>query len=194
MKKKEDFIKFISKEESRRGFVLAFKGEANTTIESFIKGFFLAIFTRRFISESTYNQHTIEIIKNNYTKRLIKGQVSIYHSEIVIEGINELKNIFDEKDKGFWSGSGSAHIRRARVIQRATCYLNALGFVDSLDLKAKLNFDEKNIKYKNPGNTFKGFFKGLFKGFFGGLLSLILGVLILMIIFSIIGFIIELFM
>ena len=63
-------------------------------------------------------------------------EVSVYHSEIVIEGINELlKNIYDEKDKGFWSGSGSAHIRRARVIQRATCYLNALGFVNSLDLK-----------------------------------------------------------
>ena len=124
MNKKEDFIKFINKEESRRGFVLAFKGEANTTIESFIKGVFLAIFTRRFISESTYNQHTIEIIKNNYTKRLINGQVSIYDSETVILAINELKRIYDEKDKGFWSGSGSAHIKRARVIQRAICFFD----------------------------------------------------------------------
>ena len=191
--KNDKFIKFISREESRRGFVLAFKGEANTTIQSFVKGFFLAIFTRRFISESTYSQHTITIIKNNYIKRLVNGKVKMYETEIVINGIDELKKIYDEKDKGFWSGSGSAHIKRARVIQRATSYLDALKYYGSLNSKNNLHFNDININYKNPGNTTKGFFKGLFKGFFGGISSFLIGMLILMLIFSIIGFIIELF-
>ena len=70
MKKKDDFIKFISKEESRRGFVLAFKGEANTTIESFIKGFFLAIFTIIFqlSSMSTVNQEEADLFMVEFEK------------------------------------------------------------------------------------------------------------------------------
>ena len=59
-------------------------------------------------------------------RRFKGGEIPTYDQEAVVGGINKLSEEYEKKDKGFWSGSGDKHIHRARIIQRATCYQDAL--------------------------------------------------------------------
>lgn len=94
-----------------------------------------------------------------------------------------------EKKIKFWSQNTSKLVMRSRILQRATCYLNALNNGYRND-----DFLEGNIKqYKNTDNTIKSGLKGVFEGFFGGILGYAIGLFILMAILYIIVFIVELF-
>ena len=174
------FNQFILKEENR-GYLITFKGEANTTWFSFLFGLFSFVFTRRFTSLRTYEEHTISKVTRNYNDRLKLDKIETFNSETVKAVIVEMERVFSEKDKSFWSGNSSTHVQRARGIQRAKCYYNALigatpQLVDS-----------------NPKNSFLGAIKGALHGFFGGLAGWTIWMGILFIALSIIIFIVELF-
>jgi hypothetical protein len=185
----ESFKKFISNDEGKRGYVICFKGEANTTLRSFFRGLFSFIFTRRITSMSSYNDKPLRVITNNYVDRINSGLIIKFPKESVEKCISELKNEYGEENKKFWSQNTSKLVRRARILQRATCYLNALNNGYRND-----DFLEGNIKkYKNTDNTIKSGLKGAFEGFFGGILGYAIGLFILMAILYIIVFIVELF-
>jgi hypothetical protein len=185
----DSFIKFITKEENRRGFVFAFKGEANTTLKSFLKGLFLFIFTRRITTSSSYDDNLIRIITNNYVDRLANGSVSKFPADIIKNAIAELKLEFDEQDKKFWSTNSTKHVSRARILQRAQCYLNALDTGQRFD-----DFSDGRIKpFKNDDNSIKSGFIGAIQGLFGGALSFIIGTIVIMIIFGLLALVIEFF-
>jgi hypothetical protein len=181
----ESFKKFISNDESKRGYVFSFKGEANTTLRSFFNGLFSLIFTRRITSMSSYNDKPLRVITNNYVDRINSGLIIKFPKESVEKCISELKNEYERENKKFWSQNTSKLVIRARILQRANCYLNALnnGYRNDDFVEGKIK------KYKNTDNTIKSGLMGAFEGFFGGLLSLF----IVMAIFYIIGLIIDLF-
>lgn len=185
----ESFKKFISNDEGKRGYVICFKGEANTTLRSFFSGLFSFIFTRRITSMSSYNDKPLRVITNNYVDRINSGLIIKFPKESVEKCILELKNEYREENKKFWSQNTSKLVMRSRILQRATCYLNALNNGYRND-----DFLEGNIKqYKNTDNTIKSGLKGVFEGFFGGILGYAIGLFILMAILYIIVFIVELF-
>ncbi|MFZ4680736.1 MAG: hypothetical protein ACOYLP_11265 [Flavobacterium sp.] len=185
----EFFKKFISNDEGKRGYVICFKGEANTTLRSFFSGLFSFIFTRRITSMSSYNDKPLRVITNNYVDRINSGLIIKFPKESVEKCILELKNEYGEENKKFWSQNTSKLVMRARILQRATCYLNALNNGYRND-----DFLEGNIKqYKNTDNTIKSGLKGAFEGFSGGILGYAIGLFILMAILYIIVFIVELF-
>lgn len=185
----ESFKKFISNDEGKRGYVICFKGEANTTLRSFFSGLFSFIFTRRITSMSSYNDKPLRVITNNYVDRINSELIIKFPKESVEKCILELKNEYGEENKKFWSQNTSKLVMRARILQRATCYLNALNNGYRND-----DFLEGNIKqYKNTDNTIKSGLKGVFEGFFGGILGYAIGLFILMAILYIIVFIVELF-
>ena len=185
----ESFRRFILTDENRRGNVICFKGEANTTLSSFFEGLFSFIFTRRVSFYSSYNDNTILIITNNYIDRIKTGQVNEFSSEIVEQCIYELKKDFQEKNKGFWSQNTTDLVKNARNLQRAMCYLNALNKVHS-----KSDLSDGDIKkYKNPDNSIEGAFDGAFRGFFGGMILLIIGIFIASALVYIIINIVDLF-
>ena len=175
------FRKFIAQDEGRRGYLLCFTGEANTTWFSILFGLFAFVFTRRFTSLRTYEHYARSKITHNYIKRIKSGKIETFSLEIVEEVIVEMKKVFQEKDKSFWSGNSSTHVQRARLIQRAKCYHNAI------------TGDLPNSAGRNPDNTFFGAIKGAFLGFFGGLAAWVLFMLVLFLVVGLIVFIVELF-
>lgn len=185
----ESFKKFISNDEGKRGYVICFKGEANTTLRSFFSGLFSFIFTRKITSMSSYNEKPLRVITNNYVDRINSELIKKFPEESVEKCILELKNEYREENKKFWSQNSSKLVMRARVLQRASCYLDALNNGYKND-----DFLQGSIKrYKNTDNTIKGSLKGAFEGFFGGILGYAIGLFILMAILTIIVFIVELF-
>ena len=185
----ESFKKFISNDEGKRGYVICFKGEANTTLRSFFSGLFSFIFTRRITSMSSYNEKPLRVITNNYVDRINSGLIKKFPEESVEKCILELKNEYGEENKKFWSQNSSKLVMRARVLQRASCYLDALNNGYRND-----DFSQGSIKqYKNTDNTIKGSLKGVFEGFFGGILGYAIGLFILVAILKIIVFVVELF-
>ena len=185
----ESFKKFITNDEAKRGVVFSFKGEANTTLKSFFSGLFSFVFTRRITSLSSYNDNPLRVITNNYVDRINSGLIKKFPKESVEKYISELKNEYGEENKKFWSQNTSKLVMRARILQRASCYLDALNNGYRND-----DFFEGNIKqYKNTDNTIKSGLKGAFEGFFGGILGYAIGLFVLMAILYIIVFIVELF-
>ena len=185
----DTFKKFISNDEGKRGYVICFKGEANTTLRSFFSGLFSFIFTRRITYMSSYNDKPLRVITNNYVDRINSGLIIKFPKESVEKFISDLKNEYAEENKKFWSQNTSKLVTRARILQRATCYLNALNNGYRND-----DFLEGSIKqYKNTDNTIKSGLKGAFEGFFGGIITYAIGFFILMAILYIIVFIVELF-
>jgi hypothetical protein len=185
----ESFKKFISNDEGKRGYVICFKGEANTTLRSFLSGLFSFIFTRKITTMSSYNDKPRRVITNNYVDRINSGLITKFPKESVEKCIWELKNEYGEENKKFWSQNTPNLVKLARILQRATCYLEALNNGYRND-----DFLEGNIKqYKNTDNTIKNGLKGAFEGFFGGILRYAIGFLLLMAILYIIVFIVELF-
>ncbi|MFL2569766.1 MAG: hypothetical protein ACJ0QH_03555 [Flavobacteriales bacterium] len=88
----ESFKRFISNDEAKRGYVIFFKGEANTTLRSFFSGLFSFIFTRRITSMSSYNDKPLRVITNNYVDRINSGLIKKFPKECVEKCISELKN------------------------------------------------------------------------------------------------------
>ena len=172
----ESFKKFITNDEAKRGVVFSFKGEANTTLKSFFSGLFSFVFTRRITSLSSYNDNPLRVITNNYVDRINSGLIKKFPKESVEKYISELKNEYGEENKKFWSQNTSKLVMRARILQRASCYLDALNKGHRID-----DFFEGNIKqYKNTDNTIKSGLKGAYEGFFGGMLSYAIGLIALM--------------
>ena len=172
----ESFKKFITNDEAKRGVVFSFKGEANTTLKSFFSGLFSFVFTRRITSLSSYNDNPLRVITNNYVDRINSGLIKKFPKESVEKYISELKNEYGEENKKFWSQNTSKLVMRARTLQRASCYLDALNKGHRID-----DFFEGNIKqYKNTDNTIKSGLKGAYEGFFGGILSYAIGLIALM--------------
>jgi hypothetical protein len=185
----ESFRKFITNDEGKRGYVISFKGEANTTLRSFFKGLFSFVFTRRIKSMSSYNEKSIRVITNNYVDRINNGMIEKFQPECVKQFIYEIKNEYDREDKKFWSQNSSKLVMSLRISQRATCYLNALeGGYRNDDF---INGSSK--KYKNTDNSIKSAFAGAFNGFFGGILGFFITGLILWAILAIIVQIVEFF-
>ena len=185
----ESFKRFISNDEAKRGYVIYFKGEANTTLRSFFSGLFSFIFTRRITSMSSYNDKPLRVITNNYVDRINSGLIIKFPKESVEKCISELKNEYEKENKKFWSQNTSKLVIRARILQRASCYLDALNNGYKND-----DFFEGNIKqYKNTDNTIKSGLKGAFEGFFGGILGYAISFFVLIAIVYIIVFIVELF-
>ena len=172
----ESFKKFITNDEAKRGVVFSFKGEANTTLKSFFSGLFSFVFTRRITSMCSYNDKPLRVITNNYVDRINSGLIKKFPKESVEKYISELKNEYGEENKKFWSQNTSKLVMRARTLQRASCYLDALNKGHRID-----DFFEGNIKqYKNTDNTIKSGLKGAYEGFFGGILSYAIGLIALM--------------
>ena len=172
----ESFKKFITNDEAKRGVVFSFKGEANTTLKSFFSGLFSFVFTRRITSLSSYNDNPLRVMTHNYVDRINSGLIKKFPKESVEKYISELKNEYGEENKKFWSQNTSKLVMRARTLQRASCYLDALNKGHRID-----DFFEGNIKqYKNTDNTIKSGLKGAYEGFFGGILSYAIGLIALM--------------
>jgi hypothetical protein len=178
----EYFRKFISNDEGKRGYVICFKGEANTTLRSFFDGLFSLVFTRRITTMSSYNEKVIYVITNNYADRINTGEIPKFPLESVRQCIFDMKKEYEEKNKKFWSQNTTSLVQSLRILQRASCYLNALE-------GRYINYDSSDgisKKHKNSDNSIGGALKGAFNGFFGGLLALFILWLILYIIVSII--------
>jgi hypothetical protein len=185
----ESFKKFISNDEAKRGYVICFKGEANTTLRSFFSGLFSFIFTRRITSMSSYNEKPLNVITNNYVERINSRLIKKFPKESVEQCISELENEYREENKKFWSQNTSKLVMRARILQRASCYLDALK-----NMNRNEDFLEGSIKqYQNTDNTIKSGLRGAMEGFVGGALGYAIGLLILLTIFWLIIFIVELF-
>lgn len=185
----ESFKKFISSDEARRGYVISFKGEANTTLKSFFFGLFSFVFTREITSMSSYSDKPLRIITNNYVDRINSGLIEKFPKETVEKCISELKNDYNEENKKFWSQNTSKLVMRARILQRAYCYLDALNNGYRNDDLLVGNIKE----FKNTDNTIKSGLKGALEGFFGGMLGYVIGIFILLAVLYIIVFIVELF-
>lgn len=181
----ESFKKFIINDEGKRGYVISFKGEANTTLRSFFRGLFLFIFTRRIITMSSYNDKTLSIIYQNYVERIKSGSIKVFPKEIVEQSILDLRNEYEVENKKFWSQNTSKLIIRARVLQRAKRYLDAINFRDRNYFFTDIN--------KNIDNTIFSGIKGAFEGFFGGLIGQLIGWFILIAILWLLVFFVELF-
>lgn len=185
----ESFQRFIKNEEGYRGYVISFKGEANTTLRSFFKGLFSFVFTRRITTLSSYNEKSLRVITNNYVDRINNGIIEKFEPDCVKQFIYEIKKEHDIENKRFWSQNTSKLVMRVRILQRATCYLNALeGGLRNDDF---INGSVK--KYKNTDNSFKSAIAGAFSGLFGGLFGLLLACFILWVIVGIIVFIVDIF-
>jgi hypothetical protein len=184
-----DFKNFVNKEEKRRGHVLAFKGEANTTVRSFLSGLFGFVFTRRITTASSYNEKAKSVITINYIKRIHAGEIGNFPIESVEKCIQELQDKFEEKDKTFWGGSGASHVARARIVQRALCYHKAT----QADLSDVELIATGAVENKNADNSIKGAFKGMFEGFFRGLLGFALVMFVLWAVLNVIVYVVELF-
>ena len=173
------FVTFIRKEESR-GYLLSFKGEANTTWYKFLFGVFSFVFTRRITTIRSYELHAQNKITRNYLKRIANGEVEKYDLSLVRSDIGLMRNFFAEKDKSFWSTNSTEHVHRLRVIQRAECYQKALE-------------GQSPQVIKNPENSIAGAVEGMTRGFFGGLVGWIVGFGILWLILGVILYIVEFF-
>ncbi|OUV45568.1 MAG: hypothetical protein CBC71_00175 [Rhodobacteraceae bacterium TMED111] len=185
----ESFKRFISNDEAKRGYVIFFKGEANTTLRSFFSGLFSFIFTRRITSMSSYNDKPLRVITNNYIDRINSGLIKKIPKECVEKCISELKNEYKKENKKIWSQNTSKVVIRARILQRVSCYLDALN-----NGYRNVDFFEGNIKqYNNTDSTIKSGLKGVFEGFFGGILGYAISFFVLIAILYIIVFIVELF-
>jgi hypothetical protein len=186
---KEAFRDFIKRDEGKRGYVISFKGEANTTLRSFFKGLFSFVFTRRITSFSSYNDKSIRIITNNYVDRINNGMIKKFEAECVKEFIYETKSEYDKENEKFWSQNTSKLVMSARILQRANCYLTALegGYRNDDFINGSFK------KYKNKDNSIKGALKGAFSGFFGGLFGILITGFVLWAILALIVFIVELF-
>ncbi len=183
----ESFKKFILKDEGKRGYVICFKGEANTTIRSFFRGLFLFLFTRRITSMSSYTNKPLRVIYNNYVDRIKSGKIKKFPKESVEKCISELKNEYELENKKFLSQNTSKLVMRARVLQRASCYLDALSKGYRNDYLA----DGAIKRYSNTDNTVRSGIKGAVEGFFGGLFWYAIGFFIFIAILAIIVFIVE---
>jgi hypothetical protein len=185
------FNQFIVTDEAKRGYVISFKGESNTTLKKFFLGLFSLPFTRRITTFSSYNENAQRIITNNYVDRIKGGKINKYPPAIVKEFINELNKKYSKDSQSFWKQNTSKLVYTLRLLQRANCYLNALegGFRNDEFV------NDKFIPYKNPENSIKGAFLGIFNGFFGlrGMIGFIIAIGILWAILAIIVFIGELF-
>jgi hypothetical protein len=185
----ESFKKFIIDDEGKRGYLICFKGEANTTLRSFFRGLFLFVFTRRIITMSSYNDKTLSIIYQNYVERINSGSITVFPKEIVEQSIFDLRNEYEVEDKKFWSQNTSKLVNRARILQRAKCYL------DAINLKYGYNFSTNAhiTKNNNIDNNITSGIKGAFEGFFSGLIGYTIGWFILIAILGLLFFIVELF-
>ena len=172
------FVTFIRKEESR-GYLLSFKGEANTTWYKFLFGVFSFVFTRRITTIRSYELHAQSKITRNYLKRMTSGEVEKYDLSLVRSDIELMRSFFAEKDKSFWSANSTEHVQRLRVIQRAECYQKALE-------------GQSPEVIKNSENSITGAVEGMTRGFFGGLFGWIVGLGILWLILGVIVYIVEL--
>lgn len=183
----ESFKNFILNDEAKRGYVICLKGEANTTLRSFFRGLFSILFTRRITSMSSYTNKPLRVIYNNYVDRINSGEIKQFPKESVEKCISELKHEYELESKKFLSQNTSKLVMRVRVLQRASCYLDALN-------KGYRNDDlvDGAIKrFSNTDNTVRSGFKGAFEGFFGGLFWYAIGFFILIAILSIIVFTVE---
>ena len=99
----ESFNRFITTDEGKRGYVFSFKGEANTTLMSVIKGIFWFFITRRFTSLSAYNENAQRVITNNYVDRINSGLIDRFPSETVKNYIEELNVVIQKENQKFWS-------------------------------------------------------------------------------------------
>jgi len=187
----ESFYRFILTDEGKRGYVVSFKGEANTTLRSFFEGLFSFIFSRRITTMSSYNEKALRVITNNYVDRINEGSIDKFPSEIVNQFIFEINKKHTKESGKFLNQNSSKLVNNVRVLQRASCYLTALegGFRNDDFV------NEKFIKYKNPDNSIKGAFLGAFGGFFGlgGCLGFLISGFILWAFLAIIVYIVELF-
>ena len=152
------FNLFITTDEGKRGYVFSFKGEANTTLMSFIKGIFGVVFTRRFTSLSAYNENAQRVITNNYVDRINGGLIDRFPSAIVKSYIEELNKVVQKENQKFWSAGTPKVIMKVRVLQRAHCYLTAMegGFRNDDYVNGKF------VKFKNPDNSLIKFFKNAY--------------------------------
>ena len=154
----ESFNRFITTDEDKRGYVFSFKGEANTTLMSVIKGVFWFFITRRFTSLSAYNENAQRVITNNYVDRINSGLIDRFPSETVKNYIEELNVVIQKENQKFWSAGTPKVIMKVRVLQRAHCYLTAMegGFRDDDYVNGRL------VKFKNPDNSLIKFFKNAY--------------------------------
>jgi len=154
----ESFNRFITTDEGKRGYVFSFKGEANTTLMSVIKGVFWFFITRRFTSLSAYNENAQRVITNNYVDRINSGLIERFPSETVRKYIEELNEVIQKENQKFWSAGTPKVIMKVRVLQRAHCYLTAMegGFRNDDYVNGKF------VKFKNPDNSLIKFFKNAY--------------------------------